>query len=495
MSQSSEGAVRTLYRPSLALATDLYELTMAYAYWRTGLHDRDAVFHLTFRENPFQGGFSIACGLHAVIDYLRSYHFADEDLAYLAALQGPDGCPLFCGEFLQYLKAMTFACDVDAIAEGTIVFPHEPLVRVKGPLLQAQLLETVLLNLVNFQTLIATKAARVVLAAQGEPVVEFGMRRAQGLDGALSASRAAYVGGCVGTSNVLAGQLCGIPVKGTHAHSWVMCFDTELEAFQAYAEAMPNNVVFLVDTYDTLDGVRHAVQVGKWLRQHGHRLLGIRLDSGDLAQLSIEARRILDAAGFTDTPIFASNDLDEHLIADLKRQGATISIWGVGTRLATAYDQPALGGVYKLSSLRTADGRWHDRIKLSEGSAKSSMPGILQVRRFCQQGRPVTDVIYDDESPIPADCTVVDPAAPERRHQVPSDTVGEDLLVPVFRRGECVYDVPPLDDCRRRAHQQLAEFHAGIKRLTGPDRYLAGFEAGLYQRKSDMTIQVRGSRE
>ena len=237
------------------------------------------------------------------------------------------------------------------IPEGTIVFPHEPLLRVHGPLLQAQLLETALLNIVNFQTLVATKAARVVLAARGEPVLEFGLRRAQGIDGALAASRAAYLGGCAATSNVLAGRLYGIPVRGTHAHSWVMCFDDELEAFRAYARAMPNNCVFLVDTYDTLDGVRHAIEVGQELRRQGHEMIGIRLDSGDLAWLSIEARRMLDEAGFPKATIVASNELDEQIIASLKDQGATIGVWGVGTRLVTAYDQPALGGVYKLAAI------------------------------------------------------------------------------------------------------------------------------------------------
>jgi nicotinate phosphoribosyltransferase len=332
----------------------------------------------------------------------------------------------------------------------------------------------------------------VVLAAQGEPVLEFGMRRAQGIDGSVSASRAAYVGGCAGTSNLLAGRLFGIPVKGTHAHSWVMCFDTEREAFQAYAEAMPGNVVFLVDTYDTLEGVRHAVEVGRWLRERGYPLLGVRLDSGDLAYLSIEARKILDAAGFADTPIVASSDLDEHIISSLKQQGATISVWGVGTRLATAYDQPALGGVYKLSALCNADGDWEDRIKLSEQAVKSSTPGILQVRRFRQHGHMVGDVVYDEKTPISGDCVAVDPADPTRRKYIPASAAGTDLLVPVFRGGRRVYQMPPLDECRRQAHDELAELHAGIKRLVNPHQYPAGLEAGLHQRKTDMILRARG---
>ena len=253
----------TLYKSSLGLLTDLYQLTMAYGYWKTGRHDQEAVFHLFFRKHPFGGGFTVAAGLATVVEYLEGLRFDPDDLAYLAGLRGNDEQPLFEPAFLDYLAEMRLGCDVHGMPEGTIVFPHEPLLRVTGPLLQAQLLETALLNIVNFQTLVATKAARVVLAARGEPVLEFGLRRAQGIDGALAASRAAYLGGCYATSNVLAGRLFGIPVRGTHAHSWVMCFDDELEAFRAYARAMPNNCVFLVDTYDTLDGVRHAIEVGQ----------------------------------------------------------------------------------------------------------------------------------------------------------------------------------------------------------------------------------------
>lgn len=325
------------------LLTDLYQLTMAYGYWKTGTHEREAVFHLFFRKPPFASGYSLVAGLADVIDWLRAFHFDEDELAYLQTLEGNDGSPLFEEGFIDYLRELKFTCEVDAVPEGTVVFPHEPLLRVQGPILQGQLVETALLNLINYQTLIATKAARICEAAQDEPVLEFGLRRAQGVDGALAASRAAYIGGCAATSNVLAGKLFGIPVKGTHAHSWVMSFDSEPEAFQAYADAMPNNCVFLVDTYDTLDGVRAAIEVGKRLRETGHEMVGVRLDSGDLAYLSIEARKLLDAAGFPDAVIVASNDLDETIIASLKQQGAKIGLWGVGTKLVTAFDQPALG--------------------------------------------------------------------------------------------------------------------------------------------------------
>ncbi len=308
-----------------ALLTDLYQLTMAYAYWQAGIADQAAVFHLVFRDHPFQGGFTIASGLADSIRYLRGFKFTESDLAYMGSLAGNDGKNLFNRSFLDYLSHLRLQMDVDAVPEGTVVFPQEPLVRVRGPILQVQLVETALLNLVNFQSLIATKAARVCLAAHGDPVVEFGLRQAQGIDGALTASRAAYIGGCVGTSNVLAGKLFGIPIKGTHAHSWVMAFENELAAFEAYAKALPNNCIFLVDTYDSLEGVRHAVAVGKRLRKRGHKLAGIRLDSGDLAYLSIKAREILDAGGFKDAVIVGSNDLDERFISSLKQQGAAIA--------------------------------------------------------------------------------------------------------------------------------------------------------------------------
>ncbi len=280
-----------LYKPSLGLLTDLYQLTMAYGYWKTDKKDLEAAFHLFFRQNPFRGGFTIAAGLATAIEYLENLHFDQAELECLSTLRGNDDKPLFDRAFLEYLSHMQLLCDVDAVPEGTAVFPNEPLLRVKGPLVQAQLLESAMLNIINFQTLIATKAARVVMAAAGDQVIEFGLRRAQGIDGALSAARAAYIGGCQATSNVLAGRIFGIPVKGTIAHSWVMCFDDELTAFRTFAQAMPNNCIFLVDTYDTLQGVRNATVIGQELRREGHEMIGIRLDSGDLAWLSIQARR------------------------------------------------------------------------------------------------------------------------------------------------------------------------------------------------------------
>jgi nicotinate phosphoribosyltransferase len=481
-----------VYRPSLALANDLYQLTMAQAYFASGKRETEAAFHLFFRKNPFEGGFAVACGLARALDYVTSFAFAPEDLDYLATLRGNDGRPLFEPRFLDHLGALRLCCDVDAVPEGTVVFPYEPLLRVRGPILQAQLLETALLNLVGFETLIATKAARVVLAARGDAVIDFGLRRAQGLDGGLSASRAASVGGCSATSNLLAGRLLGLPVRGTHAHSWVMAFDSELEAFEAYARVLPNNCSFLVDTYDTIDGVRRAIQVGLQLRARGHELIGIRLDSGDLAYLSIEARRLLDEAGLPGARVVASNDLDEHTIASLKEQGARIDTWGVGTRLVTGGDQPALGGVYKLGAVREPGGPWRHRVKLSEQAAKTSNPGVQQVRRFSGPAGFVADVIFDEETGLPDAPVVVDPLDPTRRKRIPAGTPAEDLLVPVVRQGRLAYDPPPLEAARARARDQIGRLHPGIRRFANPHQYPVGLSLELHELKTRLVLEARG---
>jgi nicotinate phosphoribosyltransferase len=476
---------------SRALLTDMYQLTMAYGYWKAGIAEREAVFHLFFRENPFHGGLTLSCGLSDCVKYLHGFRFGDHDTAYLAELRGGDDKPLFEAAFLDYLRELRPRLDVEAIPEGSVVFPQEPLLRVRGPILQAQLVETALLNIVNFQSLIATKAARVCLAAQGDPVVEFGLRRAQGVDGAITASRAAFVGGCAATSNLMAGKLFGIPVRGTHAHSWVMSFDSELDAFNAYADALPNNAFFLVDTYNSLAGVRHAVEAGRRLEKSGRRLGGIRLDSGDLAYLSIEARKILDAAGFKDAQILASNDLDEHLITSLKQQGAAINVWCVGTKLVTAYDQPALGGVYKLSALRKGDGTWEHKIKLSEHSAKVSNPGMLQVRRFHQGHEFIGDAIFDELRPVPESFTIVDPQDATRRKLMPQDAQWEDLLTPVLRHGQPVREQPALEMIRQRVQRQLAMLHPGIKRFENPHQYPAGLELGLHELKTELILAAK----
>jgi nicotinate phosphoribosyltransferase len=481
-------------QPVPALLTDLYQLTMACGYWKAGKADQEAVFHLLFRKQPFNGGFTVCAGLSDCIEYLKRFHFDPSDLNYLASLKGNDGSPLFESAFLDCLRGLKLTLDVDAIPEGTVVFPQEPLVRVRGSILQAQLIETALLNQINFQSLIATKAARVCLAAQSDAVIEFGLRRAQGSDGAMTASRAAYIGGCAGTSNLLAGKRFGIPVKGTHAHSWVMSFDNELDAFNSYADCLPNNCVFLVDTFDSLAGVRHAVEVGRRLRKQGHKLAGIRLDSGDLAYLSIEARKILDAADFKDTSILASNDLNEHLIASLKQQGAAIDVWGVGTHLVTAYDQPALGGVYKLSAIRNASGEWDYKIKLSEQAAKTTNPGVLQVRRFHNENEFLGDAIFDESCTLPENFTIVDPTDVTRRKHFAADAPHEDLLVPIFRGGKPVYKEPPLAEIRARTQMQLSNLHLGIKRFENPHQYPAGLELGLHDFKTELIWRAKGER-
>lgn len=476
---------------NLSLLTDLYQLTMAAGYFKCGLHERRAAFQLFFRKRPFKGGYALAAGLEDALRYLEELRFDASDVEYLGTLRGGDDKPLFDRAFLTYLGKLRFSCDVHAIAEGTAVFEHEPLLRVEGPLLQAQLVETALLNVINFQTLIATKAARVCEAARGEPVLEFGLRRAQGVDGALSAARAAYIGGVSATSNVLAGKLYGIPVRGTHAHSWVMAFADEKTAFAEYARAMPNNCVFLVDTYDTLQGVRHAIEIGQELAKSGHRLAGVRLDSGDLAYLSIEARKLLDAAGFHDARIVASNDLDEMLIENLKHQGAKIDVWGVGTKLVTAYDQPALGGVYKLAAIQDERGVWQHKVKISEQAVKTSNPGLLQVRRYRNDSRFVADAIFAIEQAPRAGTTIVDAEDALRTTTLADDLHFEDLLVPVMKDGKRTGPAPALADIRARARQQLEWLHPSIRRFLNPHGYPAGLDARLHEEKQRLVAEAR----
>jgi nicotinate phosphoribosyltransferase len=485
------GQLDTIYRTPLGLLTDLYQLTMAYGYWKLGRKDQEAAFHLFFRKAPFHGGYAVAAGLAHVVDLLSNFHFDPTDIEYLATLTGNDGKSLFSSEFLDYLGRLELTCDVDAVPEGSIVFPNEPMIRVCGPILQCQLLETALLNLVNFQTLVATKAARICSAAGDDSVLEFGLRRAQGVDGSLGASRAAYIGGCAATSNVLAGKLYGIPVKGTHAHSWVMSFDTEMEAFEGYAEALPNNCVFLVDTFDSISGVKHAIEVGGKLRERGHSLVGIRLDSGDLAYLSVEARRLLDRAGFEDAIIVASNDLDEHIIQSLKVQGSRIAVWGVGTKLATSFDQPALGGVYKLGAVRAAGEPWSPRLKVSEQVIKTTIPGVLQVRRFEDDEGLVADMIYDETLGVGAARQIVDPTDPNRHKRLSAEATARDLLVPVARGGKILYEEESLDTLRRRALQELAKIHPGTRRFMNPHEYPVGLEPNLHELRTRMIADAR----
>ncbi len=480
--------LKLLYKHPLTLLTDLYQLTMAYGYWKSDKLDQEAVFSLFFRQAPFNGSYAIATGLKTVLEYLEDLQFSEAELSYLTTLESEDGCPLFEQAFLDYLSELRFTCHVDAVPEGSLIFPHEPILRVQGPLLQCQLLETALLNIINFQTLIATKTTRIYRAAQGAPILEFGLRRAQGIDGAITASRAAYIGGCAATSNVLAGKLYDIPIKGTHAHSWVMSFATEHEAFTAYADAMPKNCVFLVDTYDTLEGVKTAIDVSLQLKEKGYIPQGIRLDSGDLLTLSQQARHLLDNAGLTEMKIVASNDLDEHAILKLKAAGACIDIWGIGTQLVTSYDQPALGGVYKLAAIRpNPQSDWQYRMKISAQSLKTSNPGLLQIRRFVDsQGFLMGDLLYNQLN-LPIN-TKQSKSLNETTEplNLPTDTRYTDLLVPCLRYGECVCATPSLIEIRQRVQEQLAFCPEHYTRFDSPQPYPVHIDEYIAQLKQTL---------
>lgn len=433
-----------------ALLTDQYELVMAHGYWQTQMAEQEAVFYLAYRTDPFKGDYTIMCGLNDVIRYLSNFHFTESDIEYLKKLPGPNGDNLFSADFLDYLSTLTFSCDVDAMPEGTVLFAQEPMLRIKGPLIQCQILETALINLTNFATLAATKASRISHAAGENNVVEFGVRRAQGPNGGLTGSRAAFVGGCESTSHVLAGKTYGIPIKGTQAHSWIMAFPDELTSFREFAKALKQNTTLLVDTYDTHNGVKNAIIVGKELREQGHDLFAIRLDSGDLAQLSIDSRKMLDDAGFENTKIIASGDLDEHSITELKKRGAKIDLWGVGTKLSTCYDQPALNMIYKLCAIKNQKNEWDYRLKISDQKQKTTRAGITQVRRYFKQQQFVKDVVYDIEMGI--------------SDELPNDAdQSQDLLQPIFRNGKLVYEQPALIDIRDRAIHNVNNFMASKK--------------------------------
>jgi nicotinate phosphoribosyltransferase len=445
---------------SVALQTDLYQLTMAQGYWKLGKHLQLAVFDLFFRENPFQGAYSICCGLEAVVHFIENYHFTPTDIQYLESLVAPDNTPLFQPDFLKALSQLRLTLSIEAMEEGALVFPKEPLLRVQGPLWQCQLVETAILNIINFSTLIATKAARVCWAAGSDPVIEFGIRRAQGPNGALTASRSAFVGGVSSTSNILAGQQFGIPVNGTHAHSWVMAFDSEVEAFKNYAAVFPNNCVFLVDTYKTIEGVKRAIEVGKQLKIEGIPFLGVRLDSGDLGKLSIEARALLDKAGFYDTKIIASNNLDEYVIESIKASGARIDIWGVGTRLVTGYDQPALGAVYKLVAIKDDKKGWQYKAKQTDDPQKETNIGIYGVRRVSNNNYFVKDILYNILSP---------PTMFESY---------EECLTPIFQKGKRIYDLPSLTEIQGRTGAQLQKLPKNLKQLISNVQYTIEFSKG-----------------
>jgi nicotinate phosphoribosyltransferase len=487
---------KDLYQSSLVLLTDYYQLTMAYAYWKSGKSEQEAIFNLFFRKHPFNSGYTIAAGLEYVIDFVENFVFTPDDVDYLANMKNSNGTPTFESDFLDYLRKLKITCDIEAVEEGTVIFPNTPMLKVKGPLLQCQLLETALLNLINFQSLIATKAARVVHAAKGDAVLEFGLRRAQGIDGALAASRAAFIGGCSATSNVLAGKLFGIPVSGTHAHSWIMSFNTEKEAFEAYAEAFPDQCVFLVDTYDTEKGIMNAIEVGKSLKAKGKKLVGIRIDSGDLTYFSNLARRLLDDHGFHDVKVVASNDLDEHIITSLKIQESTIDSWGVGTKLVTAYDQPALGAVYKLAALKNDEGVWIPKVKVSQQTVKINIPGDQKVIRFKKHGKAVADMITLSDNVLnQKNYLIFDPMdATKRKELMVDDCETEELLKPIFVKGKRVYEMPLLTAIKEKVKVGLNQFDKSHKRLVNPHIYPVGLEETLYQLRTNLVLKAKDSK-
>ena len=477
------------------LLTDLYQLTMAQGYWETGQGATQACFHAYFRDYPFRGGYAIACGMDQLAELIDGFAFSAEDVEYLASLDAPGGGRLFKPAFLDYLRTFSLRVDVDAVVEGSVVFPHEPIVRVMGPIMDCQLIETALLNCVNFETLIATKAARVCLAAHGLPVAEFGLRRAQGAGGGMWASRAAVVGGCASTSNVLAGKTYGLPVSGTHAHSWVMSFPSELEAFRAYAREFPRNCVLLVDTYDVEQGIRNAITVGLEMRARGERLAGIRIDSGDLAWLAKMARRMLDEAGLQDCGIVLSNDLDEYTIQSILDEGAPVSSWGVGTKLACAFDQPTLGGVYKLSATRApGQAEWVDRLKISESAAKLTVPGVLDVRRYYNDdGTIAGDMVFDVNTGVDEGQVIVDPLDSMRRTKLAGKRFST-MLKPLARNGKVVLDAGGRSamEAQRRCREGLACLDESQKRMLNPHTYPVGLEYGLCERRRALVGKLRG---
>ena len=473
---------------NLTLLTDLYELTMMQGYFKTQ-NTETVVFDAFYRSNPCQGGYAIAAGLEQVIDYIKNLHFFPEDIAYLGSLG------IFEQDFLDYLKDFHFSGDIYAIPEGAVVFPREPLVKVIAPIMEAQLVETAILNIINHQSLIATKSARVVLAARGDGIMEFGLRRAQGPDAGTYGARDAMIGGCIGTSNVLAGQLFDVPVKGTHAHSWIMSFPDEYTDFKAYADLYPNACCLLVDTYDTLkSGVPNAIRVFQEMRDSGIALknYGIRLDSGDLAYMSKQTRKMLDEAGFPDAFISASSDLDEYLIDSLKTQGAKITSWGVGTNLITSKDCPAFGGVYKLAAVLDENtGEFIPKIKLSENTEKITNPGNKTVYRIYDKktGKIRADLIslVGETFSESEDMIIFDPQETWKKTKIHKNTFTiRELLVPVFQKGVCVYESPSVMEIRSICQEELDTLWDETKRLANPHEVYVDLSDKLYRMKADL---------
>lgn len=477
---------------NLTLLTDLYELTMMQGYFKNTHRNETVIFDAFYRSNPCGGGYAISAGLEQVIDYIKNLHFTKEDIDYLASLK------IFDADFLDYLKDFRFTGDIYAIPEGSVMFPREPMIKVIAPIMEAQLVETAILNIINHQSLIATKASRVCYAAKGDGIMEFGLRRAQGPDAGVYGARAAMIAGCIGTSNVLAGELFGVPVKGTHAHSWIMSFPDEYTAFKTYADMYPQACILLVDTYDTLkSGIPNAIRVFTEMREAGIPLTfyGIRLDSGDLAYLSKKARKMLDAAGFPDAVISASNDLDEYLIDSLKAQGATITSWGVGTHMITAKDNPSFGGVYKLAAIMGPDGKFIPKIKLSENSEKVTNPGNKKIYRIYdnETGKIKADLICLEEEFFSEeeDMLLFDPLEPWKKTKLKKGTFTlRPLMEKIFEKGECVYTSPKVMDIREYCIKEQNTLWEETRRFANPHKVYVDLSAKLYDIKIQLLDQM-----
>ncbi len=480
---------------SLALVADFYQFTALYAFWKANLHETKSCFHMFHRSSPFKGGYAICAGREYLEDWITSFKMDSSDIDYLASIEGNDGKRIFEDDnFFEYLTNFRFSCDVDAVPEGTVVFPHEPMIRTIGTVADALLIESFGLCTLNSQTLFATLASRMVNAAKGDPVLDGGLRRAQGLDGALSATRACYIGGIKGTSNTWAGKTLGIKAGGTMQHAFVMFFDSELEAFETYAKALPNNCIFLVDTYGTVGGIKNAIKVSIELKNKGYPPIGIRLDSGDLTFLSKIARQMLDDAGLHEMKVGGSNDLDEQLISSLKSQGATIASWVVGTKMLTSHSQPALGGVYKMGAIQK-NGTWIPKIKLSEQTIKTSNPGILNTLRFEKNGQFCGDIIYDE--------LLLDPNKEELVAVNHNDAIRKKIynikkidnhkvLEPSIRNGELARKQPSLNEIRDYAKIQLSKLPESVRRFDNPHEYPTGIDLELHHSKVNMIVSSRG---
>ena len=474
---------------NLTMLMDFYEFTMANGFYEEGMKDKIAYFDVFFRENPDKGGFAIMAGVGQIIEYLSDLHFSDEDIKYLKSKN------LFCNDFLEYLRNFKFECDVWAIPEGTPIFPGEPIMTVRGPVVQAQLIETMVLLLINHQSLIATKANRIVRAAKGRPVMEFGSRRAQGAEAAILGARAAYIGGCVGTACSVTDELFGVPALGTMAHSWVQMFDTEYDAFLAYAKTYPDNCTLLIDTYNVLkSGLPNAIKVfNDYLVPNGHRPKGVRIDSGDITYLSKKCRKMLDDAGFSDCGIVASNSLDEYIIRDTILQGAQITSFGVGERLITSKSSPVFGGVYKLVAVEDEKGNIIPKIKISENVTKITTPGFKQVYRLYsrENSKAIADVITMHDEVISGDTyELFDPEHTWKRKTV-TDFYARPLLKQIFNKGEKVYDNPSLEALREYCKIEVDGLWDEVKRFENPHTYYVDMSKKLWDLKQGMLEKCR----